>query len=149
MEKYHYTECGLDCVYLINGFTRHETDYGPGISFQNVSELHKVITRYIITAPHGIRGQEVRFLRGELDISQNDLGKLMGLEKLQILRYENKPDEAIPGTSDRVLRVIMAHHLEENELLTRVLDLFREIDDLELKNVEFESLGEGWEKITA
>ena len=73
----------------------------------------------------------------------------MGLERLQILRCEGKPDEAIHGTSDRVLRMIMAHHLEENELLTRVLDLFKEIDDLELKNIEFESLDDGWEKITA
>jgi putative transcriptional regulator len=29
---YHYTECGLDNVYLENGFTVHKTAYGRGVS---------------------------------------------------------------------------------------------------------------------
>ena len=28
IEEYHHTGCGLDYVYLLNGYTVHETAYG-------------------------------------------------------------------------------------------------------------------------
>jgi hypothetical protein len=31
-KPYHYTECGLDDVFLLNGYERVKTEYGTGIS---------------------------------------------------------------------------------------------------------------------
>lgn len=42
-KSYHYLESGLPNVWLANGFTVHETDYGSGVSIDDVAELHQVI----------------------------------------------------------------------------------------------------------
>ena len=49
-EPYHYTECGLDYVWLRNGFKRHETPYGSGVAITEADQLHKVIARAVVTS---------------------------------------------------------------------------------------------------
>ena len=66
-DRYHYTQCGLDYVYLENGFRLEETPYGAGVSIEDADELHEAIALSIITSPHAIRGQELRFLRAMLE----------------------------------------------------------------------------------
>jgi hypothetical protein len=36
MTLYHYQECGLDNVYLANGYREVETPYGPAVSVEDV-----------------------------------------------------------------------------------------------------------------
>ncbi len=46
---YHYIESGLDNVWLVNGYTRHQTSYGKGVSFKEVEKLHATIERILKT----------------------------------------------------------------------------------------------------
>ncbi|KAF0109474.1 MAG: hypothetical protein FD149_2832, partial [Rhodospirillaceae bacterium] len=69
-ERYHYRLSGLDYVYLVNGFAWHETEYGPGIAIDDLDHLHEAIARHVVTSPSRLRGQEVRFLRSILNVSQ-------------------------------------------------------------------------------
>jgi len=39
---YHYRECGLDNVWLLNGYELHDTPYGKGVSFVDVEGLRDV-----------------------------------------------------------------------------------------------------------
>ena len=39
MSSYHYTMCGLDYVYLTNGYREHVTEYGSGISIERADAL--------------------------------------------------------------------------------------------------------------
>lgn len=71
-KKYHYTECGLDYVYLLNGYTERITPYGKAVSITAVEQLHKIIGEAIISSPEPLSGAEIRFLRHELDWSQKD-----------------------------------------------------------------------------
>jgi hypothetical protein len=41
MGMYHYTECGLLNVYLVNSYRRLETEYGEAVSIDGVGELHE------------------------------------------------------------------------------------------------------------
>lgn len=41
--SYHYTECGLSNVYLVNGFNVIETPEGKAVSVNDVEELHKAL----------------------------------------------------------------------------------------------------------
>lgn len=47
-DRYHYTECGLDNVYLLNGFEYVETPRGSGAMIKNWKGLHGAIGRHLV-----------------------------------------------------------------------------------------------------
>ena len=42
-KPYRYTACGLDDVYLVNGYEIHRTPEGEGVSVNDVDGLHLAI----------------------------------------------------------------------------------------------------------
>ena len=116
---YHYTECGLDTVYLANGFTHHATPYGPGVAIDDVDGLHRAIGRHLVHGRRPLAGREVRFRRKELDISQEGLAALLGCTAQTVARWE-KGETEIPGAADRLLRLL---YLERADGRPRVNEL--------------------------
>ena len=135
---YHYRLSGLDYVYLVNGFTRHNTEYGPGISIEDVDSLHKKIAHHVVASLFRLRGQEVRFLRSMLDISQAVLAHILGTKRLTIVRWEAKPHTPIPGTADRALRLFFALKMEGNSAAAALVDFLTEIDEAKYSDALFE-----------
>lgn len=146
-EGYHYTGCGLDYVYLANGFEIHETEYGRGMSIDDVEGLHDVIARNLITGRQRLRGQEVRFLRSLLDVSQGSLARVLGTTRSAVARWELKRDTPIPPTADRMLRTFYAGRREGNKAVNRILDLLEEIDELEYRIACFKESKQGWRRL--
>lgn len=146
---YHYTGCGLDYVYLLNGFELHETPYGEGVAIQDADGLHKAIALAVISSPNALRGQDVRFLRSLLDISQAGLGDILGASRATVARWEGGADQAIPGGSDRTLRMFYALKVSGHEVAERIVDLLAEIDELEHTQTLFEETDRGWEERVA
>ena len=126
---HHYTESGLDYVYLANGFTTVETPYGVGTAIADADRLHSAIARTVIASPAALRGQEVRFLRARLGVSQSALGKILGASRATVARWEGAPDSAIPATADRALRLFYAVKAEGEEVAARVIALLPEIGE--------------------
>ncbi|MCZ6870839.1 MAG: transcriptional regulator [Gammaproteobacteria bacterium] len=135
---YHYTNCGLDYVYLKNGYTIYETEEGGGVAIEGADGLHAAIARAIVTAPHILRGQELRYLRSMLDISQSGLGEVLGVSRPTIARWEGLPQEPISASSDRTLRLFYALKELGHEQAEIICDLLREIDELEFGPSLFE-----------
>ena len=78
--NYHYTESGLDHIWLEDGFTlENHPNYGELVSIWNVRNLHLAIGRWLIDQPRRLTGAEFRFLRTEMDLSQRLLGQLLGV----------------------------------------------------------------------
>ena len=75
---YHYTECGLDNVWLENGYKVHKTPYGKGVSIDDASGLHAVLVAELVKKQGRITGKELRFLRTHLALSQSNLAKCLG-----------------------------------------------------------------------
>ena len=145
IDHFHYTECGLDYVYLVNGYEVHDTPYGRAVSIDDADGLHRAIAEYIVTSPHGMRGQELRFLRSMLDVSQAALGEIVGVSRATIARWEGAPDAPISGSADRALRLAYALQLENRrDLALQVARLLREIDDLEPQGALFEDREGAW-----
>ena len=67
---YHYTESGLDNVWLLGGVARHETPYGPGVAIDDVDGLNAAIAAWIVERKSYWHGRELKFLRKRLDLSQ-------------------------------------------------------------------------------
>lgn len=104
-EPLHYTASGLDDIYLLNGFTVEETDYGRGVAIEGVDDLHKAIARHVVTHRKRLSPREFRFLRRQMDMTQAELAGRLGVDAQTVARYE-KGETAIAGPADMALRLV-------------------------------------------
>lgn len=141
---YHYTECGLDYVHLLNGFTVEDTPYGQGVAIDNADQLHAAIAHAVVTAPQALRGQELRFLRAMLDLSQEALGEMLGKSRASIARWEGALNDAIPGEADRLLRLFYALKTEGDDSARDILDLLSRIGEQQDRTASFRETKGGW-----
>jgi DNA-binding transcriptional regulator YiaG len=150
-KAYHYRACGLDYIYLQNGVKHHNTPYGKGVSIFAADQLHEVIAREIVSSPRPIRGQEVRFLRSLLDISQADLARTLGTTRISVTRWEKKANDPLPGTADTAMRLIYTSHMDKASLIKRTMDMLRERDDAafcdktQKLKITLKTRGNGWD----
>jgi DNA-binding transcriptional regulator YiaG len=131
--NYHYTGAGLDYVYLQNGYTIEETPYGAGVAIEDLAGLHQAIARNVILSRSRLRGQELRFLRSMLDLSQAGLARVIGTTRPSIARWEGKPTTPIPPAADRALRMFFSLKIEGHELADKLVEVLGEIDELEYR----------------
>src|SRR3989339_1757965 len=96
---YHYNECGLDNIYLSNGFKFMKTPRGNSISIHDIDGLHKAIGLYLATSKKDLSKKEIRFLREEMLMSQPTLGRLLGVSEQSVRRWETGKTE-IPKPSE-------------------------------------------------
>jgi DNA-binding XRE family transcriptional regulator len=84
---YHYTESGLRNVWLRDGYRVLETPYGAAVQISNVEGLHQAIADHLLKQPF-LSGREFRFLRGELDMTQEQLGVYLGVSAQRVGQIE-------------------------------------------------------------
>ncbi len=125
--QYHYTESGLDTVYLMNGYEFVSSSKGTGVVIQDIDGLHTAIGRTIIENNKKLSGSEFRFLRTELLMSQAALAQLLHVKELTIARWE-KGQTKIPVTADATIRLLYREHIGGNQGIS---DILRSIADLE------------------
>lgn len=125
---YHYTDSGLDNVYLLNGFKIHKTKYGKGVSIENTAGLHRMIGRWLIDLPKPLNGAELRFLRLEMDLSQSRLGAIIGSTEQSVRRWEKARNLSIQGPADRILRALYNEYIGGDGSLRHMVDRLAELD---------------------
>jgi transcriptional regulator with XRE-family HTH domain len=138
-KPYHYTECGLDYVYLLDGFEVIKTAYGPAVQVANASKLDRAIALAVVRQQNRLTGQEVRFLRGLLDMTQAELGNALGKDAQTVARWEKGKTE-IPPTEDIAVRQI---YLEKTGHRQRFIDTSRRVAELKtrIEEVKFKIKG--------
>jgi len=114
MVMYHYRECGLDNVYLANGYREVETPYGHGIAIEDVYGLHKAIARGLVNTKPILSGTEVRFIRKFLELTQARLAELLGVEEQSVRRWEGL--DKLPTQADRSMRLLLRDILHDLDL---------------------------------
>lgn len=122
---YHYTECGLQNVWLRNGYTQHKTKYGPGTAIHDVDGLNKAIGRALANRPH-LTGAELRFLRKELELSQAALANLMGTSEQNVSLWERRG--RIPKLADRMVKLIYIEHSGGNVKVREMIERLNHLD---------------------
>lgn len=141
---YEYTECGLDGIMLKNGYDEYETEHGKAVGIHNVEGLHATIGMHLVCNKAILSGDEVRFLRKELELSQVELANFFGIGESSVRAYESGRTQ-IPPPVDRVLRGLYSemNHGEGDlrNLLERLATLNREMYHLQL---ELEKTSTGW-----
>lgn len=148
-ELHHYRECGLNNVFLLNGFTVKETRHGRTVSIQDMDGLHRAIGTHLATEKRALTGAELRFLRIELGWSQKLLGMLLGKSAQTVARWE-KGQSRIDGTAERVVRMLYTEQTGENGKMKDVLQELAALEDPTGEGeFRFEDTDEGWRLHTA
>lgn len=144
---YHYSECGLSYVHLLNGFRVEVIDGEEYTSIDDMSGLHKTIAQAIVDCNRPLTHEEFKFLRIELNVSQKMLGTRFGIDEQTIARYE-KGQTKIPRTTDVALRTLYMESQEKNNPVSYFLDLLADTEakaaaqDIKLM---LEEVGDHWE----
>lgn len=143
MEGYRYRECGLDNVYLLNGFRYTETPHGKAVHIDRIDSLHRAIGAYLAFEKKALTGKEIRFLRHELGLSQTGLGAALGKSAQSIARWE-KDRCGIDGAAERLLRLIYIEHAGGNEGVREILERLSGLDGPVRGELGFEDTEAGW-----
>tara|TARA_B100000508_G_scaffold137987_1_gene133363 strand:+ start:593 stop:1039 length:447 start_codon:yes stop_codon:yes gene_type:complete len=130
METYHYKECGLDNIYLINGVVEIETEEGKIVSFPKAKELHRQIGLDIVKSQSKLSGKEIRFLRVQMELAQKRLGHMIAVEGQTVARWE-KEECPITGPAERLLRAIYRSYIHEQKDILEMCEHFAELDEME------------------
>jgi DNA-binding transcriptional regulator YiaG len=128
---YHYTDGGLRNVWLVNGFRRHRTAYGPGVSIDELPALHRVIGLWVVRKPKPLTGAELRFLRKALDLSPKRLAEIVGQTEQTASLWERRG--RIPKIADRFIRALYRETVEGN---ARIRDIVRRLSEKDVRDYE-------------
>ena len=146
-EPFHFTACGLDDVFLGSGYDVVDTPEGRGVRIRNLDGLHSAIGEYLAAHKKTLHGQELRYLRKHMDLTQAELGKLIGLSSQQVARWE-KNQCSISGAAESLLRVLFMEHLRRN---ISVRGLLAELDEcgVTVDKTTFVATDKGWQPLAA
>ena len=141
---YHYRECGLRNVWLVNGYDEQDTSYGPGIAIHDVEGLHRVIARSVIRKGGKLSGAELRFLRREMGLSQSKLATMLGNDAQTVALWEKRGSQ--PKLADRFMRALYREKDEGNahiqEMIERLAD--SNLDEGNEARLTLEQRGDDW-----
>jgi putative transcriptional regulator len=145
-KRYHYKESGLDNIYLANGFDWVDTPRGRALWIDNVEGLHRAIGRTLINEKKSLTGREFRFLRHELNLTQQLVALMLDVDVQTVGRWE-RDETDIHGSADRLIKLLYAEKVNKNpkvhELLKRLAELDEAVNgDTEL---ELETTPSGWQ----
>lgn len=126
-----YRGCGLDGIYLCNGYEIEDIDGEKYTHIIDSEELHKVIALNIAAHRKTLTPAELKFIRVAMDKTQSELGKALGVSSQTVARWEKGQSE-LPGPADRMLRVLMmVTMLPDDELAQLVRDLSEVLDEID------------------
>jgi DNA-binding transcriptional regulator YiaG len=123
----HYTACGLDDVYLVNGWSRETVDGEDYLTIEDLDGLWKAIGLHLVTGRKVLAPKEIRFLREHMDLTQAELAAKIRVSDQTVARWEKGETENIPGPADVMIRILFlacpAAQPEGGRILDRVMDL--------------------------
>lgn len=137
-KTYHYTESGLDYVYLRNGFEFVGRSDRKRLVISDIEGLHKAIGRHIAKHKETITGADARFLRHELLMSQATLARILNVSEQAVHRWENGKTDKVPGPAQMLLRLLYLESIGDpgitgksrqiGQALRRIADIEDEMD---------------------
>jgi DNA-binding transcriptional regulator YiaG len=146
-DLFHYVQSGLDDVWLTSGVEVVETEYGKGFRIHHADELHEAIARSIINGTRRLRGQEARFLRVLLNLSQEGMAKILGVDRATIIRWERTRERPLTVMQDIAVRATYAARTTGDDFVLTVIKEMQEADEKAHGNAYkqvFEASNQGW-----
>ncbi len=128
MQLFPYQEHGLQDIWLFNGYTTlTNEDREKIVTIKNQPGLRVAIGIYLCQEKKILHGKDLKFLRHQLRMTQVELARLTGDHVRNSKRYE-KGDTEIPGSYDRLVRLLYLEHVNETFLIKEVLSNLADLD---------------------
>jgi len=140
---HHYTDSGLDNVVLESGYREVNTEYGNGVSIDNLDALHLAIGKWLLNFPKQLNGAEFRFLRHEMDLSQARLAYLLGEKEQNIGRWERARTRPVNPSADKVIRVLYSEFIGGNQTLRELIEKLAERDERQAEELRLRATSRG------
>jgi transcriptional regulator with XRE-family HTH domain len=114
-KPFHFTDSGLDNVYLIGiRYFVHE-DGSVVAEIPAIKQLMKLIAKDLVFSPESLTGSEVRFLRKRMCKKAIDMAALLMIEPETLSRIENGHYE-MSRNLDLILRLTYCFESDDGEL---------------------------------
>lgn len=148
---YRYTESGLDNIYLVNGYKFVETPRGRGVEIQDMEGLHRAIANILVRERKELTGREFRFLRHEINITQQALAALLGVTVLTVGRWEREEGEGVSGPAQRLIRLLYEEKINGNQEISEPLEKLAELDEMygTAEEITLEKTPQDWQPTPA
>jgi putative zinc finger/helix-turn-helix YgiT family protein len=104
--NYVFTECGLRNVVLQGvEITRCAKCGNDDVVIPRLNDLMRTLAFAVVSQPYRLQGEDVRFLRKYLNMTQAQLAELLDIHKTNLSKWENNEDK-IGEQSDRLIRAV-------------------------------------------
>jgi putative zinc finger/helix-turn-helix YgiT family protein len=104
--KHRFTECGLLNVELHGvEIVRCAGCGNEEVLIPRMNDLMRLLALAIVSRPSRLLGEDVRFLRKYLNMTQAQLAELLDVHKTNLSKWENNEDK-IGEQSDRLIRTV-------------------------------------------
>ncbi len=150
-EPYRYRACGLDGIYLLNGFREDD----GAVSVSDIEGLHKAIARHLVVNRKALAPKEIRFVRTTMGATQTELAEMLGNNSQSVARWE-KGQCDMPGAAEKLLRIIFLASVMTKEefesfrdFLVSKLSELDQMDELRAPPAQFELFDHWTETKTA
>ena len=145
---FRYKGCALPNVYLVNGYEIISTPYGEGVKIHDLEGLHAAIGEAVVSNPAPLTGQEFRFLRQELDLSQAALGGIIGRSEQSVARWEKG---SVDPAADRLMRIFYCQTKMGGKPWAPALKFLQELESKppEPKRLVAQEIGSTWNAMPA
>lgn len=127
-DSIRYRGCGLDNVYLVNGFRYMSLASGQEVlHIEDIPGLHRAIAEAIVDSPIDLDAKTFKFLRKEQDMSQRQLAEILGVEEQTVSNWE-RAKTPIPKYASLVLRTLTKEKCGGNAVLMSVIEHMNKLD---------------------
>lgn len=104
MNGYPYNEIGFEGVVLFGGVREVDTMFGRAVEIDRIAELHHAIFKALCTCDVDLTAGMIHAMRTELELSQADLGKVLGLTDRQMVSLYERGRRKMPKAHQEVLK---------------------------------------------
>ncbi len=125
---YHYTESGLENVWLENGYKVKKTAYGNAVSVMDADGLHAMLAIGLTNKKGRITGKEFRFLRTMACLSQKSLAHMVGVSEQSLSLWERTGK--VPVSGDALIRMLTIERLAGDGKISDVIHRINTVDRL-------------------
>jgi DNA-binding transcriptional regulator YiaG len=144
-DLFRYQGCGLDNVFLRNGYRETVSAAGDKrIFIEDIEGLHKAIAMFIVDDASPLDAKTFRFLRKELDMSQRQMGEVLGVSEQTVSLWE-RARQPIPQSADIFVRALTKETCSGNAELRRMIERMNSLDREERSKIELEKNDGHWE----
>jgi len=145
-KPYHYKGCGLDNVYLHSGVNYIDTPRGKAVHIETIEGLHRAIGYWLVHEKKNLTGKEFRFLRNEMNLTQQNVAALLNTDVQNVGRWEREEAEKVPGPAQVVMRLLYDEQVNGKKAILEPLRHLAELQEPfgENDEVKFTSGPNGW-----